>query len=358
MRIFSIENDGITKIITIMGLKIKIKPTKKLLNLIYNKVNLINTTLNDNSNFFNISKERALDSMFIEYISKDFKQDYLDLIKNLDLESIELIQTIVKGIQNTVDNGTSCIKMSKNEIMHIKNFNFFLERRVIKLGDVYAYKNYLLPLNEFYDTIFYNNCGMDYCNIDKNKTIIDAGAWIGDSSIVLAKYTNDKVYAFEPVAETYKLLTKTIKINSLENKIIPIQKGLSNVNSSIEINLTNASSNSTLIGFNKTDDATKVINKETIEICKLDDFVKENNLQVGCIKADVEGAEKMLLEGAFETIKTQKPVLIISIYHSPEDFFKIKPLVESWDLGYSFKIRRLRLVNYISDTVLICECKN
>ena len=358
MKIFSIKNDVITKIITIMGLKIKIKPIKKLLNQIHNKVNLINTALNDDSNFFYISKERALDAMFIEYISKDFKQDYLDLIKSLDLESIKLVQTIIKGLQNAIENNTSSIKMSEREIMQIKEFNLSKERELIKLEDIYVYKNYFLPLNEFHDVIFYNNCGMDYCNIDKNKSIIDAGAWIGDSSIVLANYTNDKVYAFEPVTETYNILTKTIKINSLENRIIPIQKGLSNVNSNIEINLTNASPNSTLIEFNKTDDATKVINKETIEICKLDDFVKENNLQVGCIKADVEGAEKMLLEGAFETIKTQKPVLIISIYHSPEDFFKIKPLVESWNLGYSFKIRRLRLVNYISDTVLVCECKN
>jgi hypothetical protein len=66
--------------------------------------------------------------------------------------------------------------------------------------------------------------------------------------------------------------------------------------------------------------------------------VRENKLQIGLIKTDIEGGESALLRGAEQTIREQKPILIISIYHSYADFFGIKPLIESWNLGYQFTL--------------------
>ena len=54
------------------------------------------------------------------------------------------------------------------------------------------------------------------------------------------------------------------------------------------------------------------------------------------IKTDVEGFEQQLLDGAINTIKEQKPILLISIYHNYHDFYKIKPWLESLNLGYKF----------------------
>jgi len=61
-------------------------------------------------------------------------------------------------------------------------------------------------------------------------------------------------------------------------------------------------------------------------------------MTVGLIKVDIEGAERDFLAGAERTIREQKPVLIISIYHSADDFYSIKPLIESWGLGYKSKV--------------------
>jgi hypothetical protein len=36
--------------------------------------------------------------------------------------------------------------------------------------------------------------------------------------------------------------------------------------------------------------------------------------------------------GAEKTIKKDKPILLISVYHTGKDFFEIKPLLESWNL--------------------------
>lgn len=94
---------------------------------------------------------------------------------------------------------------------------------------------------------------------------------------------------------------------------------------------------------------------ENVEITTLDDFVKEHNLQVGLIKVDIEGFEMEFLKGAKDTICSQKPALSICIYHSGRDYFHIKPLIESWNLGYRFEIFK-RMDGYFTiDTALFCE---
>ena len=87
----------------------------------------------------------------------------------------------------------------------------------------------------------------------------------------------------------------------------------------------------------------------------MDAYLLKNNLDVGLIKVDIEGLERMFLRGAKETICSQKPALIISIYHNPEDFFLIKPEIESWKLGYKFRIHRPITASVILETVLIAE---
>ena len=104
-------------------------------------------------------------------------------------------------------------------------------------------------------------------------------------------------------------------------------------------------------------DVTAHFDKEKIDMVKLDDFVKANNLNVSLIKSDIEGFEQELLRGAENTIKTQKPVLVISIYHSADDFFHIKTMIEKWNLGYKFKIVKSKPDNVLLETVLIAEVR-
>ncbi|MFX3627500.1 FkbM family methyltransferase [Campylobacter sp. LH-2024] len=78
-------------------------------------------------------------------------------------------------------------------------------------------------------------------------------------------------------------------------------------------------------------------------------------MEIGFIKIDIEGFEQECLKGVINTIKTQKPAMLISIYHNPDDFFNIKPLIESWNLGYKFKIYK-PIDFYIGlETALYCE---
>ena len=78
-----------------------------------------------------------------------------------------------------------------------------------------------------------------------------------------------------------------------------------------------------------------------IEFVSIDDFVSYNNLNIGVIKLDVEGLEYPAIKGALNTIKNQKPVLLISVYHTVRDLLQIKPMLEDLDLDYKFMLRHL-----------------
>lgn len=147
--------------------------------------------------------------------------------------------------------------------------------------------------------------------IKSDDVVMDVGAWIGDfSAYAVAK--GAKAYAFEPLSTNYELLLKTVALNG--TGIIPIKKGLGNINEDKEIYL------------NENDTAgssaylTKSGNKETIKITTLDEFVEEENIKkLNFIKADIEGGERYLLMGAKRVLKEFAPKLAICTYHFPED---------------------------------------
>jgi len=87
----------------------------------------------------------------------------------------------------------------------------------------------------------------------------------------------------------------------------------------------------------------------------LDSFVDKFGLEVGLIKVDIEGYEREFLKGAEKTIREQRPTLIISIYHHAADFFDIKPIIESWNLGYRFKVYKPVDFSISREVLLIAE---
>ncbi len=186
----------------------------------------------------------------------------------------------------------------------------------------------------------------------KNKDIIDAGAFTGDTSLPLSKRTTKNVYAFEPFKDSFEILKKNISDNNIEN-IIPVNKSLGNINGERSLflsgdNVQGITSDATLRSYD---------NEIKVQETTIDTFVEENNLEVGFITIDVEGAEMNLLEGAINTIKTQKPLLYISIYHKVSDYFDIIPWVADLDLGYEFNIIKENPWTFLADTIVQCRMK-
>ncbi|GHU60021.1 hypothetical protein FACS189411_17370 [Bacteroidia bacterium] len=161
--------------------------------------------------------------------------------------------------------------------------------------------------------------------VKKGDVVIDVGAWIGDFSAYAAS-KGATVYAFEPVEQTYKLLCKTSDLNN--GQIYAIKKGLSNCD--CEMNMSVDSDGSSIIMKKEGN-----IN-EKISVTSLDIFVEENKLErVDFIKADIEGAERDMLRGAFNVLKTFAPKLAICTYHLPDDPEVLEKIIKDANPAYT-----------------------
>ncbi|HFZ5019186.1 TPA: FkbM family methyltransferase [Campylobacter jejuni] len=139
---------------------------------------------------------------------------------------------------------------------------------------------------------------------------------------------------------------KNLRFNH-NKRIIPVKNALGSKEEKLQISISGYSSSLKHSEANS--------NHEEVEVITLDSYIEKNPIDIGFIKVDIEGFEQEFLKGAINTIKAQKPAMLISIYHNPNDFFDIKPLIESWNLGYKFKIYR-PMDFYVSlETALYCE---
>lgn len=291
-----------------------------------------------------------------QYFMGDIREDYLDLIRGLDSESIEVVVRVLSRIQKFRNEKTNDFWFTEKERAELAEIHDRHASRILKLSDeCYAYGRYLLPRKIISTTIFFYDHfvpALDDQHAIRAKEIIDVGGFIGDSAVVLAGMTSKNVHVFEPVSKLFELCERTVEMNRLSNVILnKVSLGSQAGSASIHI----AGDTSTMI-------TNELVNsdryaQETVRIETLDDYVERHQLQIGLIKVDIEGFEQEFLKGAERTIKSQKPALLLSIYHNADDFFHIKPLIESWNLGYKFKVRKPSDHTILIDTTLIAEVR-
>jgi len=283
--------------------------------------------------------------------SHNFESLYNNLISGLDKESVDTVNRILTRFQQ-INSGESAQFTAKElRELDLLRRNF----KVLKLNEnCFVWNNYFLPIDHFEPSVMlYQNGITNIKDVQKlkNKDIIDVGGFIGDSALIFSDYTNKKVYSFEPSSKNFDLMQKTISMNK-KNNIVPVKFGLGSKVQNANIPLEISSSLKTDQSQSEKFSGDK---SENVKIIPLDKFASENKLDVGLIKVDIEGNEQDFLKGAENTIKTQKPFLLISIYHNPSDFFNIKPMIESWNLGYTFKIVKCTDGQICAETLLVAS---
>lgn len=173
----------------------------------------------------------------------------------------------------------------------------------------------------------------------EGKAFIDGGAYVGDSAFIFAdNYSPSKVYSFEPMPDTREKLATNIKKHNKTSVVELVPFGLSDRSKKTSMTDWGIGASAANVALGMAQEGDMV---EGIELISIDDFVNENNLDVGVIKLDVEGLEYSAIKGALNTIKNQKPVLLIAVYHTVKDLLEIKPMLEELDLGYTFMLRHL-----------------
>lgn len=190
------------------------------------------------------------------------------------------------------------------------------------------------------------------------KAVIDAGAFVGDSIDLVRDYFPDSVcYCFEPDPRNIRYLEAMYSEDIEKGKVKSFNQGLGDKPGILQLNriesIPQANPSSSFFydyGGDKQGFDNRALNSSSgetdqgsvvdVKVRTIDEVVDEYNLNLGLIKMDVEGFEPQVVKGALNTLRTQRPVLAISIYHSPEEFYELKPFLESLNLGYKFKIRR------------------
>ncbi len=153
----------------------------------------------------------------------------------------------------------------------------------------------------------------------KGKTIIDAGANIGNHTLFFMKELGaSKCYSFEPVEQTFRILKENIIINDLEGIVDYYCVGLGKAETKADVsdyNFLNIGGTG-LITDEKNNDG-------EIEIRTIDSFAYDGDVRF--IKIDVEGMELDVVKGALKLIERCRPVLMI------ESFEKYNYLKEIFD---------------------------
>ncbi len=152
------------------------------------------------------------------------------------------------------------------------------------------------------------------CNQD--TTFLDIGANIGIFSIKLAHLNKEmEIHAFEPEPITNQCLEKSVKQNDFKN--IAVHKvALSNKNgqSSFYFDATNHGGHS--LNAESIEGEGNLISHEiNVELETLDQFVLKNMInKIDLIKMDVQRHEANVLEGGLQTLKKNRPIILMECY--------------------------------------------
>lgn len=147
--------------------------------------------------------------------------------------------------------------------------------------------------------------------LHKGDVFIDVGANVGFYTLLASALVGDtgQVHSFEPTPSTFAVL----KENRGERTNIHLN----------QLALGEQEGEATLADFGLLDSGLNSLHtlehkgirseKITVKITTLDSYCKEKNLKPTMIKVDVEGMEYEVLQGAVETLRTARPVLILEV---------------------------------------------
>lgn len=309
--------------------------------------------------YFRPGEREALAKLFSDAMNReDSAQRFSALISGLDNESRNTVSDIIHRMGMIADGNKSLQDVyTQREQEEFVRMNDEFSSKIVKLNDnLYYYNGYYLPVNQFDSSVFFTRYGIDkLTTLDsvRNKHIIDAGGYVGDTALLFSSYTDKNIHVFEASPSNMDIIRETIRLNHLDN-IVPVSKALGEKSGTATFSLGERNSCNSLVerpGYNYPDHI-------EVPVVTLDDYVRENNIEVGLIKVDIEGGEQLLLRGAVETIRTQHPILLISIYHSANDFFEIKPMIEKMCDKYTFRIVKPANPAIALETILLAEVRD
>jgi FkbM family methyltransferase len=166
--------------------------------------------------------------------------------------------------------------------------------------------------------------------LTEHEVYCDCGAYDGDTLALFVDATRkfQRVYAWEP---------DPTNVNRLRNFIA--ERGLDNV-TVVESCTGSAEGELYFDALGTSVSAPNQSGAYKVAVETIDHTCPETSL----VKIDIEGAEIEALRGAEQTIRRQKPRIIVAAYHRREDLFCLQLLLRSFRPDYRFYFRWHRCV--------------
>jgi FkbM family methyltransferase len=157
-------------------------------------------------------------------------------------------------------------------------------------------------------TVFDNN---DYEPLNVGgKTVVDVGAYVGDSAIYFALKGAERVIAIEPHPSAYIEMLDNIKLNNLEGVIVPVNAGLASRPGKICIEY-NVNTSNTGVIYHRPGDC-----PITVPAVTLGELIGRFSINVddAVLKMDCEGCEYDVILNDYEHVRLFRELILE--YHS------------------------------------------
>jgi FkbM family methyltransferase len=151
------------------------------------------------------------------------------------------------------------------------------------------------------------------------KTVIDIGAYIGATAIYFALKGARKVIAIEPHPKAFKEMLKNIKLNGLEDKVIPINAGLASKPE--EICVENVNIKNTYRTYLKP--VLISLCKDKVPAITLSEIIEKYGIKEAVLKMNCEGCEYDILLNEDPRAFMVFDQLFISYHHGYAELKKV-----------------------------------
>lgn len=216
---------------------------------------------------------------------------------------------------------------------------------IIHFRETFVPENYVFPDNQ---TNYFPEDVPLFQDIQEVH-LADCGAYNADtilSTVEQNRIDVDSINAFEPDPDNFSSLVTNLRNIKKNRNPPPVNLyPLGIWNETTVLNFNSRGDNSSILDDKEVEHSTK------IQVSSIDETLLFT--PVNYIKMDVEGAEIEGLKGAESTIKKNKPLMAICLYHEPEHLWEIPLLIQNMvpDL-YSFYMRTHD--HLCVETVLYC----
>lgn len=168
---------------------------------------------------------------------------------------------------------------------------------------------------------------LDVVSCTPEEVVVDIGAYTGDTvKSYIRNYGEDcyrRIYCYEITPDSFGKLQKNLAgLRDIELRL----KGVADMPGRLSLSPNEYASANRLLPDSEGE----------VEVTTLDLDIEE---PVTLIKADIEGMEQRALAGARGHILNDHPKLLISVYHSNEDLWRIPQIIHEISRDYRFYLR-------------------